>query len=96
MLLKLYGISNHRFRSLKERHDIVGICYRTHGNKGRMPNNTLPYSAIADIQEFVTNYVKENGILLPGRTPGYKDDDIKLLSACESKMNVWRCYGQSC
>ena len=65
-------------------------------NKKRLPSNTLPYSTVADIKAFMSNYVEENGVLLPGRIPGYKNDDIKLLSSCESKMGVWRCYNKSC
>jgi hypothetical protein len=65
-------------------------------NKKRLPSNTLPYSTVADIKAFMSNYVEENGVLLPGRIPGYKNDDIKLLSSCESKMGVWICYNKSC
>ena len=28
----------------------------------------------------------------PGRIPGYKRDDIKLLPSHETKVNVWRQY----
>ena len=69
---------------------------RTHGSKKRMPSNPLPHSTIVDIKAFISNYVEENGVLLPGRIPGYKNDDIKLLSSCESKMGVWKCYTKSC
>ena len=96
MFLQVYGISDRRFRSLKEHYDTFGIYPRTHGNKKRLPSNTLPYSTVADIKAFMSNYVEENGVLLPGRIPGYKNDDIKLLSSCESKMGVWRCYNKSC
>ena len=41
----------------------------------------------------MSNYVKENSICLPGRKPGFKNDDIiKVLSSFESKMSVWRVY----
>lgn len=38
------------------------------------------------------NYVDENVILFFGRILGYKNDDIRLFSSCEIKMNVWRGY----
>ena len=96
MFLQLYGISDHRFRSLKEHYDHFGIYPRTHGNMKRMPSNTLPHSTTVDIKAFILKYIEENGVLLPGRIPGYKNDEIKLLSSCESKMGVWKCYSKSC
>ena len=42
------------------------------------------------------NYVKENAISLPGRIPGYKSDDIKLLSSSETKMSVWHDFVAAC
>ena len=36
--------------------------------------------------------VEENAVLLPERIPGFKKDDIRLLSSSETKMNVWRMF----
>ena len=33
---------------------------------------------------------------MPGRVPGCKNDDIKLLPSGESKKGVWKCYNKSC
>ena len=96
MFLKLYGISESRFRSLKVHYDINGISPRIHGNTKRLPSNTLSQATVEDVKTFISNYVEENGILLPGRIPGYKEDDIKLLSCSESKASVWRCFNESC
>ena len=38
---------------------------------------------------FVMHYVETNAILLPGRIPGYKRDDIKLLPSSCTKRAVW-------
>ena len=83
-------------RSRSPRYDTFVIYPRTHGNKRRMPSYTIPFSTVEDIQAFMSNYVEENRVLLPGRIPGYKNDDIKLLPSCESKMNVWKSYSESC
>ena len=45
---------------------------------------------------FLQNYVEENAIILPGRIPGFKSDDIRVLSSSESKMSVWRVYTSTC
>lgn len=51
---------------------------------------------VEDVNTFRTNYVEENTISLPGRIPGYKNNDIKLLSSSETKMSVWRDYTAVC
>jgi len=42
------------------------------------------------------NYAEQNAITLPGRIPGYKNDDIQLLSSCDSKTHVWKAYTTMC
>ena len=96
MFLGLYGISYSRFRRLKEHYEEYGLSPRVHGSHKRLPHNTLPQAVTEDVKNFVMNYVDENAILLPGRIPGYKNDDIRLLSSCETKMNVWRGYKNVC
>ena len=96
MFLHLYGLSYSRFRRLKEHYKSHGISQRRHGNCNRLPSNTFPQAVVEDVKSFLSNYVKENAILLPGRIPGYKNDDIKLLSSSETKMSVWRDFTAAC
>lgn len=96
MFLHLYGIGYSRFRRLKEHYEEHGICQRTHGNTNRVPENATPHSAIEDFRTFLENYVEENGIILPGRIPGFKSADVRVLSSSESKMSVWRVYHSTC
>lgn len=35
-------------------------------------------------------------IVLPGQIPGFKRDDIKVLSSNETKMSVWWEYTATC
>ena len=92
MFLHFYGISYSRFRRLKEHHEKHGICRRSHSNTKRLPENTLPKSAFLDIHIFLVNYVEENAITLPGRIPGFKSDDVKVLPSYETRRSVWRAY----
>ena len=39
-----------------------------------------------DFLAFLENYTEENSILLPGRIPIYKQDDIRLLLSNPSKV----------
>ena len=40
--------------------------------------------------------MEENAVLLPGRIPGFKKEDIKLLSPSQTKMSVWCQFKKVC
>ena len=40
--------------------------------------------------------MEENAISLPGRIPGFKSDDVKVLPSSETKIGVWRVYETAC
>lgn len=44
----------------------------------------------------MSNYADENGVLLPGRIPCFKNDDIQLLSSSNTKMYVWKSFKKAC
>lgn len=94
--LHLYGLSYSWFRRLKEHYRQHGLFPRTHGNSKRLPSNTLPQRVTENVHNFLTNYVEENAIVLPGRIPGFKRDDVKVLSSNETKTSVWRVYNDTC
>ena len=96
MSLILYAMSYSRFRRLKEHYESHGISQRVHGNSKRLPKNTLPHAVVEDVTTFLSNFVEENAVLLPGRIPGFKNDNIKLLSSSETKMSVWRTFKTAC
>ena len=96
MFLNLYGISKSRFQRLLHHWQNYGMSVRTHGNSKRLPHNTLPQAVAEDVKNFLSNFVDENAVLLPGRILGYKNDDIKLLSSCDTKMSVWKTFKRAC
>ena len=96
MFLHFYGLSESRFRRLKEHYQNYGISPRIHGNTKRLPENTLSQATIENVHSFMLNYVEENAICLPGRIPGFKSDDIKVISSAETKIGVWRVYEAAC
>ena len=81
----LYGIGKDRLRSVKEHYLANGLETRVHGNRKRLPHNSNSPETINNVVKFVQNYAEVNAILLPGRIPGYKRDDIKLLPSSRSK-----------
>lgn len=91
MFLNLYGISYSRFRRLKEHYEEHGICQRVYGNSKRLPHNTLSQAVTEDVRNFLTNYVEENAVVLPGRIPGFKNDAIRLLSSSDTKNKRVAC-----
>ena len=96
MFLTIYGISYSRFRRLKHHYEENGLSVRVHGNRKKLPHNAKPQAVSEDVKNFLTNYVEENAVLLPGRIPGFKNDDIKLLSSSDTKISVWREFKKAC
>ena len=56
----------------------------------------MPYTTIEEVKAFLLNYVEENAITLPGRIPGFKSDDVKVLCSSKTKMSVWQAYNSAC
>lgn len=81
----LYGIGKDRLQKVKENYLANGLETRLHGNRKRLPHNYASIETINDVVKFVQNYAEENAILLPGRIPNYKRDDIKILPSSRSK-----------
>ena len=96
MFLNLYGISKSRFQRLVEHYQSHGISLRIHGNSKRLPHNALPLAVNEDVKNFLSNYADENAVLLPGRIPGFKNEDIQLLSSSDSKTHVWKSFKKAC
>ena len=62
-----------------------GIQVRINKNTKRSPHHAMPFPAIKYVVTFLNNYAEEHAISLPGRIPGYKRDDIRLLPSNRSK-----------
>ena len=41
---------------------------------------------------FILNFAEDHGIVLPGRIPGFKRDDVKVLPSNFTKAEIWRIY----
>ena len=62
-------------------------------------NTVSPYGNTATPRQCATtvnNYVEENAIVLPGRIPGFKSDEVKVLHSSETKMGAWCVYKSAC
>ncbi len=88
----LYSISVNKLKSLQKHYRENGCKPRVHKNSGRTFRNHLSYDDNFNVRSFIWNYAELHAILLPGRIPGFKRDDIKLLPSSETMANVWRKY----
>jgi hypothetical protein len=80
-----------KFLALKQHYLATGLTTRIHGNTRRMPKNTLSLRETQNAVKFLSSYASDNAILLPGRIPGYKRDDLQLLPSSTTKK-VWSVH----
>ena len=92
MFRMLHGIGEKRFKNLMKSLKEDGLTPRIHGNTKRKPHHALSLSSVEHVVRFLLNYTEENGLLLPGRVPGYRRTDIKLLPSSLSKRRIWQVY----
>ena len=79
-------------KALQRHYRENGCKPRIHRNTGRTFQNHLRFEDNTRVRNFIWNYSETHAILLPGRIPGFKRDDIKVLPSSETKANVWRKY----
>ena len=91
----LHSMSAKRLKNVKRSYVEHGLTPRRDGNSSRMPATSLSFSDNQRVVSFIINYAETHAILLPGRIPGYKQDDIQLLPASTTKRAVWVLYTAS-
>lgn len=88
----LHTIGEMRLKNLAKSLKQNCLAPRIHGNTKRKPHHALSFASIEYVVRFLFNYTEQNGLLLPGRVPGYSRTDIKLLPSSVSKRGIWRVY----
>lgn len=78
-----------RFMAVKASYIASGLTTRIHGNSFHRPKHALKFDEITNLITFLRNYAEKHAILLPGRIPGYKRDDIQLLPSCTTKKVMY-------
>ena len=82
-----------KFKAIKASLESNGLVPRQHQH--HKPQHALCLADVQYVVTYITNYVEDNAILLPGRIPGYKRDDVILLPSSTTKMAVyssWECF----
>jgi len=90
------SISLNKLKALIQHYKEHGIAER-HRKSGGRRNNTrcLSYDDVKAVVTFITNFAEEHALVLPGRVPGFKRSDVRLLPSSETKASVWRKYKSS-
>ena len=86
----LHNIGRGKFNAIKQSWLENGL--RPRERKYFSPHNATSLSDIQLVIRFILQYAEDNAILLPGRVPGYKRDDIQLLPSSVTKREVWELY----
>lgn len=92
----MHAIFKDRLAALHKHYHENGVSPRVHGNKGNQPAHALTPDDCQRVVDFIFNYAEQNAVLLPGRIPGYRRDDLKLLPSSISKAAVHQQYGEAC
>ena len=93
--LFLHNIGNFHLKALKEHLYSKGLVPRIHGHSSRTAPNALVLEDVRSIISFILEYTEAHGILLPGRIPVHKRDDIQLLPSSTTKRAVWEMFQNS-
>lgn len=92
----MVSISLNKLKALVHHYKEHGIAQRQRKSGGRRSNTrSLSYDDIKAVVTFISNFAEEHALVLPGRVPGFKRADVKLLPSSETKSSVWRKYKSS-
>ena len=86
----LHTMSIARLKSIKQHWLENGLCPR--GRPKVLPHNTTKLSDIKNAVRYILQYAEDHTILLPGRIPRNKRDDLQLLPSSITKREVWHLY----
>ena len=92
--LFLHCISRTKFCSLVKHYKKNGLTLRSHGNKKRLPSSTFSAETVENVVKFILNVAEDQALLLPGRVPGFKRVDVKLLPSVLTKHSLWKTYSE--
>ena len=89
----VFGVGRkHKIDGIRKHYLEAGLATRVHKNSQLRPHNALSFEDITGIVNFLQNYSEQHAILLPGRIPAYKRDDMKLLPCSDSKKVMYVHY----
>lgn len=95
-LLFYYSISKDRLAGLLKWYKTEGLVPKEKQTGGRKNNiRSLQLDDIKGVVTFIQQYASQNALVLPGRVPGFKRDDVQLLPSAHTATKVYQCYTDS-
>ena len=88
----MHRLHKNRFYSLVKHYKKNGLTLRVHGNNKRLPSSTISRDTTERVVQFILNTAEQQALILPGRVPGFKRMDVRLLPSCLTKTKIWTTY----
>ena len=87
----LHSISQNKLTAVIKHYKENGLTPRVKKSGRRKYNpRCLSFEDIKGVVSFITNFAEQHTLLLPGRVPGFKRSDIRLLPSHETNASIWR------
>ena len=89
-----FSISQNKLTAILKHYDKNGAIARAKPNWGGRKYNTkalTPEDTERAVQ-FLRNFAEDHGLVLPGRVPGFRRTDVKILPSSQSKALIWEHY----
>lgn len=88
------SISQNKLTALLKHYKEHGLTPRVKKSGGRQERDQrlLTHDDICRVVSFIVNFAELHALVLPGRIPGYKRFDVKLLPSHYTKATVFRAY----
>ena len=87
----LFSISKDKLSACQKWYKENGLTPRRKQSGGwRDCARSLTLEDVNRIYHFIDNYAEQHALALPGRVPGYKRSDLRLLPSDSTKAGIWR------
>ncbi|XP_041366722.1 uncharacterized protein LOC121381470 [Gigantopelta aegis] len=89
----LMETSRDTLTKIKRHYEENGLVPRVKKSGGRSNSkHALVLDDVRNVTRYILNFAADHAILLPGRIPGFKRYDIKVIPSNFNKTEVWRLY----
>ncbi|KAL8614543.1 hypothetical protein ACOMHN_065730 [Nucella lapillus] len=88
-----FSISRNLLTRLSKHYQTEGLAQPSKKSGGRRSNTrSLKYQDTEAVKKFICHYAEDHAVSLPGRVPGFKREDIRLLPSAIPKSGIYRQY----
>ena len=89
------SISQNKLTALLKHYKERGLEPRKKKSGGRVGKTALTAEDTERVVKYLQTYAEDHALVLPGRVPGFKKSDIKLLPSSDTKRVIWRRYSDA-